>query len=307
MESVSTWTSYRPRRYTPLLEVAPQLNSTCNWKSSNLDSLISSGPFPGLTKLPFSTFHTVVPGPAIFHPVKSLPLNNGIGLPHFGALLLLSNGAFRPVHFQVVPFGAFTVPDRIFPISLPSKTMSSGRSSSSLGETKVRWPFEISTLGSGLALPQRPTISAFNCPPSWRSSSHEGYSRSAPFSVKSQRPRKDSTDLSDCEEEIFPGFPPREYTPGGNDKITITRTNNIRSSLIEIWIPSSLFKWRICNRFRKSSSRSSFTQARKACQGSFLGQKQDPLQGRTRCRSAFAFGGAVVSRMISSGGTASSI
>src|SRR5882762_4126441 len=46
----------------PLLEVVPQLNSTCNWKSSNLESLISSGPFPGLTKLPFSTFHTVVPG-----------------------------------------------------------------------------------------------------------------------------------------------------------------------------------------------------------------------------------------------------
>src|SRR5712664_3924316 len=222
----------------PLLEVAPQLNSTCNLKSSNFESLISSGPFPGLTKLPFSTFHTVVPGPAIFHPVKSLPLNNGIGLPHFGALLLLSNGAFWPVHFQVVPFGAFTVPDRIFPTSLPSKTMSSGWSSSSLGETKVRWPFEISTLGSGLALPQRPTISAFNCPPSWRSSSHEGYSRSGAFSVKSQRPRKDSTDLSDCEEEITPEFPAREYTPGENDKIAITSTNNIRSIFMGIRIPS---------------------------------------------------------------------
>src|SRR5467141_374456 len=258
----------------PLLEFAAQLNSTCNLKSSNLESLISSGPFPGLTKSPFSTFHTVVPGPAIFHPVKSLPLNKGIGLPHFGALLLFSDGAFWPVHFQVVPFGPFTVPDRIFPTSVPSKTMSSGRSSSSLGETKVRCPFEISTLGSGLALPQRPTISAFNCPPSWRSSSHEGYSRSGAFSVKSQRPRKDSMDLSDCEEELSPGFPAREYAPGDNDKITITSTNKIRSSLIEIWIPSSLFKWRIRNRFPKSSSRSSFTQARKGCQGSFLGQKQ---------------------------------
>src|SRR5260370_41729550 len=110
----------------PLLEVAPQLNSTCNWKSSNLESLISSGPFPGLTKLPFSTFHTVVPGPAIFHPVKSLPLNNGIGFPHFWALLLLSNVAFLPVHLQVVPFAVFTVPDRIFPHSVPSQIMSSG-------------------------------------------------------------------------------------------------------------------------------------------------------------------------------------
>src|SRR5260370_2346263 len=224
----------------PLLEVAPQLNSTCHLKSSNCDSLISSGPFPGLTKLLFSTFHTVVPGPAIFHPVKSLPLNNGIGLPHFGALLLFSDGAFWPVHFQVVPFGPFTVPDRIFPASVPAKTMSSGRSSSSLGETKVRWPFEISTLGSGLALPQRPTISAFNCPASWRSSSHEGYSRSGAFSVKSQRPRKDSTDLSDCEEEVFPGFPAREYTPGDNDKIAITSTNNSVSIFSGIWSLSSV-------------------------------------------------------------------
>src|SRR6266478_2504252 len=218
----------------PLLEVVAQLNSTCNLKSSNLESLISSGPFPGLTKLPFSIFHTVAPGPAIFHPVKSLPLNNGIGLPHFGALLLFSDGAFWPVHFQVVPFGPFTVPDRIFPTSVPSKTMSSGRSSSSLGETKVRWPFEISTLGSGLALPQRPTISAFNCPPSWRSSSHEGYSRSAAFSVKSQRPRKGSTDLSDCEEKIFSGFLPRECTPADIDKMAITSMNKIRLSFIEI-------------------------------------------------------------------------
>src|SRR5260370_14410605 len=221
----------------PLLEFVPQLNATCNLKSSNLESLISSGPFPGLTNLPFSTFDTVVPGPAIFHPVKSLPLNNGIGLHHFAALLLFRNGAFCPAHFQVVPFGPFTVPDKIFPTSVPSKTMSSGRSSSSLEETKVSRPSESSTFGSGLAFPQRPTMSAFNCPPSWRSSSHDGYSRSAAFRVKSQRPRKDSTDLSDCEGEISPGFPPREYTQGHNDKITITSTNKIRLSFMEIWIP----------------------------------------------------------------------
>src|SRR5258706_964706 len=104
----------------PLLEVAPQLNSTCNWKSSNLESLISSGPFPGLTKLPFSTFHTVVPGPAIFHPVKSLPLNNGVGLPHFGALLLFSNGSFLPIPLQLVSFVTYTVPDIPFPASVHS-------------------------------------------------------------------------------------------------------------------------------------------------------------------------------------------
>src|SRR6266481_6533101 len=218
----------------PLLEFAPQLNSTCNLKSSNLESLINSGPFPGLTKLPSSTFQTAVPGPAIFHPVKSLPLNSGIGLSHFGSLLLFSDGAFCPVHFQIVPFGPFTVPARIFPTSVPSKTMSSGRSSSSFGETKMRWPLKISTLGSGLALPQPPTRSAFSCPPSWRSSSHEGYSRSAACSVRSQRPRKGSTDLSDGEEEVFSGFPPCECTPADNDKMVITSMNKIRLSFIEI-------------------------------------------------------------------------
>src|SRR5260370_13584101 len=164
----------------PLLEVAPQLNSTCSLKSSNLESLISSGPFPGLTKLPFSTFHTVVPGPAIFHPVKSLPLNNGIGLPHFGAPLLFSDGAFCPVHFQVVPFGPFTVPDRIFPASVPSKIISSRRSSSPFRENKVRRPFEISTLGSGLAFPQRPTIPPLTLPPSRPNSTHPQYPPSPP-------------------------------------------------------------------------------------------------------------------------------
>src|ERR1700674_1119339 len=148
----------------PLLELAAQLNSTCNLKSSNLESLISSGPFPGLTKLPFSTFHTVVPVPSILHPVRSFPLNNGIGFPQFGTLFLFKAGALWPVHCQAVPFGPVVVPDRVFPTSVPSKTISSGRSSSSLGETNVRWPFDSSTLGSGLAFPQRLSIWAFNCP-----------------------------------------------------------------------------------------------------------------------------------------------
>src|SRR5467141_3856362 len=152
----------------PLLEFAPQLNSTCNLKSSNLESLINSGPFPGLTKLPSSIFHTVVPVPAILHPVRSFPLNKGIGFPHFGALFLFKAGALWPVHCQVVPSGPVVVPDRVvFLTSVPSKTISSARSSSSLGETNVRRPFDSSTLGSGLAFPQRLTIWAFNCPPSW--------------------------------------------------------------------------------------------------------------------------------------------
>src|SRR6266849_10518331 len=206
MESVSTWTSYRPRRYTPLLEVAPQLNATCNLKSSNLESWISSGPFPGLTKLPFSTFQTVVPGPAILHPVRSFPLNKGIGFPHFGALSRFRAGALWPVHCQGVPSGPVVVPDNILPMSVPSKTISSRRSSSSLGETKVRRPFERAILGSGRAFPQRLTIWAFSCPSSWRSSNQEGYSRSGAFSVKSQRPRKPSTDSAEGEVETLPEF-----------------------------------------------------------------------------------------------------
>src|SRR5712664_4422903 len=211
----------------PLLELGPQLNSTCNLKSSNFESLISSGPFPGLIKFPSSTFHTVVPGPAIFHPVKSLPLNNGIGFPHFGDPFLSRAGARWPVHLQLVPSGPVVVPDSIFPTSVPSKTISSGRSSSSLGETKVRWPSDSSTLGSGRAFPQRLTIWAFNCPPSWRSSNHEGYSRSGAFNVKSQRPRKASMESAEGEEELFSDFPAWVYAFAGSNIIAITSTNTI--------------------------------------------------------------------------------
>src|SRR5229473_6560266 len=203
MESVSIWTSYRPRKYTPLLEFGSHLNSTCNLKSSNLGSLINSGPFPGLIKLAPSTVHLVVPVPSILHPVRSFPLNNLAGLPHFGELFGFKAGAFWPVHCQAIPSGPVVVPDRVFPTSIPSKTMSSGLLSSSLGETNVRWPFDNSTLGSSLAFPQRPTIWAFSCPPSLRSSNHEGYSRSGAFSVKSQRPKKAWRDLPEGEDSFL--------------------------------------------------------------------------------------------------------
>src|ERR1700674_1080512 len=105
----------------PLLELAAQLNSTCNLKSSNLEVLISSGPFPGLTKLPSSTFHTEVSAPSILHPPISFPFRVG---------------ALWPIHCQVVPSGPVVVPDRVvFLTRVPSKTISSARSSSSLGET----------------------------------------------------------------------------------------------------------------------------------------------------------------------------
>src|ERR1700730_1457272 len=190
----------------PLLELASHLNSTCNLKSSNLESLISSGPFPGVIKFPFSTFHTFVPEPFIFHPLKSLPLNKGIGFPHLGSPVGFKAGGFRPVHCQAFPSGPFTVPDSVFPTIVPSKTISASLASSSFGETKVSLCFESSCLGSGLASPQRPTMSAFNCPPSRRTSSHDGYSRSGAFSVKSQRPRKASADSPEGDEDFSDGF-----------------------------------------------------------------------------------------------------
>src|SRR6202171_4026021 len=209
----------------PLLEVVAQLNSTCNLKSLNLESLISSGPFPGLTKLPFSTFHMVVPVPSILHPVRSFPLNNGMGFPHFGALFPFRAGALWPVHRQMVPSGPVVVPDSIFPTSVPSKTISSGRSSSSLGETKARRSSERAPWGSSRACPQRLTIWAFSCPPSWRSSNHEEYSRSGAFSVKSQRPRKALTDSG--VEVLFADFPVWEYALADNIEMTITNANTI--------------------------------------------------------------------------------
>ena len=190
--SSSIWSSYRPRRYTPLFDPGAQLNSTCNLKFSNLASVMSSGPCPGLTSVPFSTFQLAAdPRSLGVHPLRSLPLNNGVGFPHCGALSLFRNGALSPIHCHAVPSGPVVVPASIFPDRLPSKTMSSFLSSSSLGETNVIRPFEISIFGNGRACPQRLTIRALICPSSWVISNHEGYSRSGVFRVKSQRPRKD--------------------------------------------------------------------------------------------------------------------
>src|SRR5271157_6274888 len=126
----------------PLLEFSPQLNSTCSLKSSNLESLINSGPLPGEVNAPFSTFQTAEGfGLSIFHPVRSFPLNSGIGFPHFGLPVLFRSGARSPVHVQVPPSGPVKVPDSCLPVSVPSKTQSALLSSSSLGETNVRWPF----------------------------------------------------------------------------------------------------------------------------------------------------------------------
>src|SRR5271165_1033477 len=151
-----------------------------------------SGPCPGLTSVPFSTFQTAAAfGSLVFHPVRSFPLNSVTGLPHLGLPFLWSSGAGSPDHVQVPPLGPVTDPERVFPFTFPVKIQSAGESSASLGETKAIWPSEISTLGRGRAFPQRPTIWADSFPSSSRISNHEGYSRSGAFKVRSQRPKKD--------------------------------------------------------------------------------------------------------------------
>src|SRR5439155_15069731 len=142
----------------PLFVFCPQLNSTCSLKSSNFESLINSGPFPGEISSPFSTFQTFSGfGSLIFQPVRSFPLNSWMGFPHFGGLLRFKAGARSPVHCQLLPSGPFTLPERLLPAKVPSKTKSACAPSSSFGETNVSLPFETSSFGSARAFPQRHT------------------------------------------------------------------------------------------------------------------------------------------------------
>src|SRR4029077_1308617 len=140
-------------------------------KSWNLESLIRSGPLPGVTREPFSTFQIVgVFALSILHPARSFPSKSCIGFSHVGAPSLFSDGALTPVHVQGVPSGPVVVPVRCLPLSVPSKTISSLRSSSSLGETNFKCPLATSTIGSGRAFPQRLTLIAFGWPCPRRSS-----------------------------------------------------------------------------------------------------------------------------------------
>src|SRR6202007_699590 len=128
------------------------------------------------------------------HPLRSLLLNRGIGLPHCGSMARFNAGAFTPVHVHSSPLGPVVVPERVVPTSFPTNTISSRPPSSPSGDTNLSWPLTISALGSGRAFPQRLTNSAFSCPSSCFSSSQEGYSRSGAFRVRSQRPKNGSTD-----------------------------------------------------------------------------------------------------------------
>jgi hypothetical protein len=100
-------------------------------------------------------------------PAKSLPSINCTGFPHFGTFFSVQvrspHACPLPTEFR--PARSWSRPAQ-YQNSLPSKTMSSFLSSSSLGETNVMWSFEIAIFGSGRACPPRLTIRALNCPSS---------------------------------------------------------------------------------------------------------------------------------------------
>src|SRR6516164_5474178 len=110
--------------------------------------------------------------------------------------------------------------------------MSAWAASSSLGETNVRWPSVIDTLGSGRALPHRPTICACNLPPSSRNSSHDGYSRSRALSVKSQRPRNAFTESSAFAAGDLSEFHSWEIADAHKTRVTRVGRNTIFGSFI---------------------------------------------------------------------------
>src|SRR5208283_327946 len=95
-------------------------------------------------------------------PVRFLPLNRGIGLPHLTVPVRFKEGARTVVHVQATPSGPTRVPSKVAPFNVPSKTRSFLLPSSSFGETNFRCELANSTEGRGRALPQRPTITAFN-------------------------------------------------------------------------------------------------------------------------------------------------
>src|SRR5215470_8808987 len=183
----------------------------CNLKSLNFASARISGPWPGLTKVPSITLHGgFESGLSILHPDRSLPLNNETGFPHLRLPFRLSVGALRPVHCHGVPSCPVVFPTNTSPTNLPSKTISSLRSSSSLGDTNVSRPSESSILDTGRALPHRLTIVALSSLPSCSISSQEGYSRCGVFRVRSHRPRNGLIDVVAVEEFALADCPSTE-------------------------------------------------------------------------------------------------
>ena len=147
-----------------------------------------------LMRQPFSTTQlAALAGLSKVHPAKSLPLNNVIGSAHLTLAGDWSAGARRPVQVHRLSLGPWAEPLKLGPTSLPSNTRSVRLSSSSLGDTNsIRSPW-IWTLGSGRALPHRPTNLAFQTPCSRVNSSQEGSGlRLASWIVRSQRPAQAS-------------------------------------------------------------------------------------------------------------------
>src|ERR1035438_5312219 len=98
----------------PLFDLAPQLNSMCNLKSPNFAVVTISELSPLLPRVPSSIVQVSLGNLASLlqnlHPVKSLPLNNVIGLPHFGMVLEFIAGAFFATQCHDAPLEPVTVP-----------------------------------------------------------------------------------------------------------------------------------------------------------------------------------------------------
>src|SRR5215469_12464189 len=151
---------------------------------------MSSAPLPGVVRRPFATVQDL-PAMALLscQPVRSLPLNNSSGFPHFGSPACFNEGARSPVQVHDEPVGPFVVPVRRRPASLPSKGMLSLRSHSSCGETNVSVPPLTAISSTGSAWFHWPTMSPCSWPSFKVISIQPGYSRSGVLTVRSQRPR----------------------------------------------------------------------------------------------------------------------
>ena len=166
----------------------------CSLKSRNRSFVAMFEPADLLIRHPFSTSQLeAFGGLSNVQPAKSRPLNRVSGLSHFGFVGGLSAGARLPVQVQAVAFGPRAEPDKVPPVSFPSKAKSFVLPSSSLGLTNsIRSPLS-TTFGKSRALPHRPTKRAFQTPRSSDSSSQDG--SLWPFgslTVRSQRPAKES-------------------------------------------------------------------------------------------------------------------
>src|SRR5256885_11703029 len=118
------------------------LNSRCSLKSVNFSplmmstqgTLLVSVPFAAAQQLPLSLLRS-------FQPVRSLPLNRWIGLPHFGGVVRVNSADRTPSQFNVFPSAPSVVPSSRLTFNRPLKTRSLEFGSYCTGTLKTSSPF----------------------------------------------------------------------------------------------------------------------------------------------------------------------